>query len=55
MQLIKFYDWLLCKGTQAIVKLRAKKNKRVEQMVDALEAAKCDIDLKIKALKAYLD
>lgn len=55
MTLIRFYDWLLRKHTQVIVKLRAKKNKHVEQMIDALEVAKCDIDLKIKALKAYLD
>lgn len=55
MTLIRFYDWLLCKLTQVIVKLRVKKNKHVEQMIDALEVAKCDIDFKIKALKAYLD
>lgn len=55
MTLIRFYDWLLCKLTQVIVKLRVKKNKHVEQVIDALEVAKCDIDFKIKALKAYLD
>lgn len=55
MQLIKFYDWLLRKHTNAIVKLRAKKNQRVEQMIDALKEVKFDIDLKIEELKSYLD
>ena len=62
MKLINFYDWLICLLVDESMKLHAKKKKRVEKMIVALEKAeaeleetKFELDLKIEELKTHLD
>lgn len=62
MKLINFYDWLICFLIDESMRLHAKKKKRVEKMIVALEKAKAELeetkfelDLKIEELKTHLD